>query len=228
MTAGQRAMATAMLYPEKFPGKKTEASFATKQVSRTALSKARTVRSKQALAERVLAGTMSLNDAKWRTLDGRKFPQLRCIHSAAGEQPTISRICSTSLSAPHPAPLHPSTPKGVVVEQRNCGTCSTFAPPPVARWSNRGDVAADRGHRRPQSEAQRPNNRGALSNLARRDRQGRSVRRQPGHTQSGAAIVWRRSRRSAQPGSLPPARETNTAKPSRDAEFCLIARGSVR
>jgi hypothetical protein len=59
MTAGQRAMATAMLYPEKFPGKKTTSSFAAKEVGSGAISKARTVLSKQALAERVLAGTLS-------------------------------------------------------------------------------------------------------------------------------------------------------------------------
>jgi hypothetical protein len=63
MTGGQRAMATAMLYPEKSPGKKSAASFPGKEVSATFLSKARTVLRDQALAERLLAGTLSLNDA---------------------------------------------------------------------------------------------------------------------------------------------------------------------
>jgi hypothetical protein len=63
MTAGQRAMATAMLYPEPTAYKRGGSSFAAKQLSRAALSKARSVLSDQALADRVLAGTMSLDDA---------------------------------------------------------------------------------------------------------------------------------------------------------------------
>jgi hypothetical protein len=63
MTAGQRAMATAMLYPEAPHGgaRKKGSSFAAKLegVARGALSKARTVLRDQALAERVLAGTLS-------------------------------------------------------------------------------------------------------------------------------------------------------------------------
>jgi hypothetical protein len=51
-TAGQRAMATAMLYPEKSPGKKTGTSSATEGVSMSRLSYARTVLRDQALAER--------------------------------------------------------------------------------------------------------------------------------------------------------------------------------
>jgi hypothetical protein len=63
MTAGQRAMATAMLYPEKSPGKKTATSSATEGVSTSRLSYARTVLRRQDFAERVLAGTLSLDDA---------------------------------------------------------------------------------------------------------------------------------------------------------------------
>jgi hypothetical protein len=63
MTAGQRAMATAMLYPEAERLKRKGGSFVTKeQVGSAALSKARTVLRDQALAERVLAGTLSLDD----------------------------------------------------------------------------------------------------------------------------------------------------------------------
>jgi hypothetical protein len=51
-TAGQRAMATAMLYPEKSPGKKAATSSATEGVSMSRLSYARTVLRDQALAER--------------------------------------------------------------------------------------------------------------------------------------------------------------------------------
>jgi hypothetical protein len=65
MTAGQRAMATAMLYPDAdtktAPGRRSKDAtlFAAKTVSSPALSQARTVLRDQALAERVLAGTSS-------------------------------------------------------------------------------------------------------------------------------------------------------------------------
>jgi hypothetical protein len=64
---GQRAMATAMLYPTAEHGgaRKKGSSFSEKleNTAGTTLSKARTVLRDQALAERVLAGTLSLDDA---------------------------------------------------------------------------------------------------------------------------------------------------------------------
>jgi hypothetical protein len=56
MTAGQRAMATAMIYPEGTPGKKSKTSLASKEVGFSAarLSQARTVlRYSQPIAEAV-------------------------------------------------------------------------------------------------------------------------------------------------------------------------------
>jgi hypothetical protein len=64
---GQPAMATAMLYPTAEHGgaRKKGSSFSEKleNTAGTTLSKARTVLRDQALAERVLAGTLSLDDA---------------------------------------------------------------------------------------------------------------------------------------------------------------------
>jgi hypothetical protein len=63
MTAGQRAMATAMLSPETAKGGRGLKSSAAEGFSTSRLSYARTVLRDQALAERVLAGTLSLDDA---------------------------------------------------------------------------------------------------------------------------------------------------------------------
>jgi hypothetical protein len=38
----------------------------------------------------------------------------------------MSDFCSTSFSGHSSALLHPHTPKGVVVEQSYCSTCSTL------------------------------------------------------------------------------------------------------
>lgn len=64
MTAGQRAMATAMIYPEAEKGGRGKKSLVTKEFSGERLSKARAVlRYSRPEAERVLAGTFSLDAA---------------------------------------------------------------------------------------------------------------------------------------------------------------------
>jgi hypothetical protein len=64
MTAGARAMAVAMIYPEGTQGKATETSFATKEVKSGSLAKARAVlKHARDLADGVLKGQPSLDAA---------------------------------------------------------------------------------------------------------------------------------------------------------------------